>query len=202
VAAQPGLTDREITDILRGPNEQQQPINATCRRLASDGKIRRLRRPDSKIGNYPPLTNIQESDPPPDEPTMDDTGEKEITEHGITEDDIKHQLVTWLTSQGWQPSVRWGHAHGPDVEATLGSQRWVIEAKGCGSRSPMRVNFFLAVLGELLQRMDDPQCKYSIALPDLAQFHGLWDRLPPLAKARTQITALFVDRNGSVTEVK
>jgi len=29
----------------------------------------------------------------------------------------------------------------------------------------MRVNYFLGVLGETLQRMDDAQAKYSIALP-------------------------------------
>ena len=44
------------------------------------------------------------------------------------------------------------------------------------------VNYFLAVLGELLQKMDEQACRYSIALPDLPQFRGLWDRLPREAK--------------------
>jgi hypothetical protein len=71
---------------------------------------------------------------------------------------------------------------------------------GCGSRQPMRVNYFLAARGELLQRMDDEQARYSIALPDLPQFRWLWERLPKLAKSRTTITALFVRENGSVIE--
>jgi hypothetical protein len=62
----------------------------------------------------------------------------------------------------------------------------------------MRVNYFVAILGEMLQRMDDPNARYSIALPDLAQFRGLWERLPRLAKTRTRISALFVDAKGHV----
>ncbi len=65
----------------------------------------------------------------------------------------------------------------------------------------MRVNYFLGVLGELLQRMTDPAAKYSIALPDLPQFRRLWDRLPELAKQRTGISALFVSESGRVDEV-
>jgi hypothetical protein len=65
----------------------------------------------------------------------------------------------------------------------------------------MRVNYFLAVLGQLLQRMDDPGAKYSIALPDLPQFRRLWDSLPPLAKKRTEISAVFVAASGQVQEV-
>jgi hypothetical protein len=64
----------------------------------------------------------------------------------------------------------------------------------------MRVNYFLAVLGETLQRMRNPQAKYSIALPDIPQFRGLWRRLPELAKRRTGITALFVSDIGQVDE--
>ncbi len=65
----------------------------------------------------------------------------------------------------------------------------------------MRVNYFLSILGELLQRMDDPDARYSIALPDMQQFRRLWQRLPQLAKARTTISALFVSPSGKVEEV-
>ena len=62
----------------------------------------------------------------------------------------------------------------------------------------MRVNYFLHVLGEAPQRMDDPHAAYSIALPDLKQFRNLWGRLPQLAKQRTGITAIFVNEDGNV----
>lgn len=64
----------------------------------------------------------------------------------------------------------------------------------------MRVNYFLGILGETLQRMADEEAKYSIALPDVPQFRGLWSRLPELAKSRTTITALFVSPEGVVRE--
>jgi hypothetical protein len=66
----------------------------------------------------------------------------------------------------------------------------------------MRVNYFIGILGETLQRMDDPATVYSIALPDVAQFQRLWYRLPVLAKARTQIAVLFVNDKGDVRELR
>ena len=37
----------------------------------------------------------------------------------------------------------------------------------------MRVNYLISMLGETLQRMDDPDAKYSIAIPDVQQFREL-----------------------------
>jgi hypothetical protein len=64
----------------------------------------------------------------------------------------------------------------------------------------MRVNYFLAILGETLQRMSDSNAKYSIALPDMKQYRGLWERLPKLAKERTGISILFVKEDGIIEE--
>jgi hypothetical protein len=118
----------------------------------------------------------------------------------LTEDDLKQKLQVWLEAAGWRVQVFWGRERGIDIEAQRDGHRWVIEAKGCGSLNAMRVNYFLAILGELLQRMNDPKACYSLALPDLKQFRGLWRRLPGLAKSRTTITALFVTPSGEVTE--
>ena len=63
------------------------------------------------------------------------------------------------------------------------------------------MNYFLAVLGELLQHMDDRDARHSIALPDIPQCKRLWDRLPELAKSRIRIYALFVAPSGSVLEL-
>jgi len=63
----------------------------------------------------------------------------------------------------------------------------------------MQNNYFLAVLGELLQRMDNERTNYSIALPNLQKFRRLWNQLPLVAKTRTGITVLFVDEKGKVT---
>jgi hypothetical protein len=120
----------------------------------------------------------------------------------ISEDDAKRSLQAWLEAAGWSVTGAWGREHGVDIEAQRAGQRWIIEVKGEGTREPMRVNYFLGILGEVLQRMNDPKASYSIALPDLPQFRGLWERLPRLAKQRTGISALFVGSAGDVEEIK
>lgn len=117
-----------------------------------------------------------------------------------TEDSVKEHLLHWLIQQGWEAEVSWGRKPGADIVARKGDKTWIIEVKGQGTMPPMRVNFFLAVLGETLQRMTDPNTAYSVAFPDLKQYRNLWERLPLLAKQKTNISALFVDRSGHVTQ--
>lgn len=119
----------------------------------------------------------------------------------LTEDNVKKLLEQWLTKNGWSTKIAMGHQHGSDIVASRSSGKWIIEVKGCGSLNPMRVNYFLAVLGEILQRMNDPDAKYSIAFPDMPQYRNLWGRLPALAKTRTMISALFVSASGTVDEI-
>lgn len=190
VADNPGLSDRELTDALRGQSSPQQPLNIACRSLEKKGFIARRKRHDGRIGNYP---TGAVPDPTPDPAGVDAPTDK------LTEDELKRALKAWLESDGWDVAVAWGGAHGVDIAARRNKELWLIEVKGRGSRPPMRVNYFLAILGETLQRMSEPQAKYSIALPDLPQFRRLWGRLPALAKERTHISALFVSETGNVT---
>jgi hypothetical protein len=193
----PGLTDREITDRLLGPAAAQQAINQIARLLAAQGALERRRRPDGKLGNYPPVAS--------QEPSLPDVESQGGLSSGavdsLSEDDVKRHLQAWLENTGWKVTVIWGRGQGIDIDAARSDRRWIIEAKGRGSLNAMRVNYFLGVLGELLQRMSDPEAKYSIALPDLPQFRRLWERLPELAKRRTTISALFVSESGHVEEV-
>ncbi|MCX8026116.1 MAG: hypothetical protein N3A60_13025, partial [Thermanaerothrix sp.] len=130
---------------------------------------------DGRIGNYLASTLIpsEKRQPPP------------TTNHqpeNLQEDTIKKALERWLKVNGWHTTIAWGKKRGVDIEAVRDDKRWVIEVKGIGSRPEMRVNFFVGVLGEILQRMNDPNAKYSIALPNVSQFRALWKRLPPEAK--------------------
>jgi hypothetical protein len=191
VNASPGLSDREITDRLSGESAGQQAVNQAAHALANVGLLRRVPRSDGRVGNYPtrlvdvelPKATVPVSDP-----------------NGLSEEEVKRAVEAWLVASGWQVTVKWGRTQGIDIDAMKGQSRWIIEAKGCGSLSPMRVNYFVGMLGELLQRMDDPRARYSIALPDMKQFRGLWRRLPALAKSRTSISALFVSSAGHVEE--
>ena len=195
VEESPGPTDRELTNRLVGAAAGQQPVNQAARKLVNQGRLDRHRRPDGKIGNYPAGAS-----PPPPAATPAVLPKSATKTSDLSEDDVKRRLKIWLEDAGWQVEIKWGHDRGIDVVAKRGSEVWVIEAKGCGSRNPMRVNYFLAMLGETLQRMEEPSARYSIALPDMKQYRGLWNRLPKLAKSRTGISALFVAPDGEVIE--
>jgi hypothetical protein len=189
----PGLSDREITNLLLSPDAGQQPVNQACRMLAGQGALIRQKREDGRIGNY-----LAEASPRtlPQEPTS----EPVLNPDPLTEDSIKTVLRDRLREQGRHVATAWGKSSNIDIEARRENVRWVIEVKGRGSRPEMRVNFFLGVLGEILQRKTDPGAKYSAALPDLEQCRRLWARLPDLAKSRTGRSALFIDDRGNITE--
>jgi hypothetical protein len=187
------MTDRELTNVLLSASAPQQSVNQTARALAMAGLLERVARPDGKIGNFP-AGAVPVTLPTSHVPTAESGG--------MTEDMVKQAVAKWLEQAGWTVEVRWGHERGIDIEAMRDGERWVIEAKGCGSRQPMRVNYFIAMLGETLQRMDDLQARYSIALPDMQQYRRLWDRLPTLAKSRTGISAIFVDGSGTITHLE
>ena len=48
----PGMSDREITNTLRGASAPQQPVNITARNLEQKGILQRRKREDGRIGNY------------------------------------------------------------------------------------------------------------------------------------------------------
>jgi len=56
------------------------------------------------------------------------------------------------------------------------------------------VNYFL---GELLQRMSDPEATYGLASLDSRQYLGLAARLPALAWQRLRLTGLFVSKGDA-----
>lgn len=114
----------------------------------------------------------------------------------LSEEEVKKFINDYLSERGFHTTVAWRHSRGADIVAQKGDERAIIEVKGCGSRQPMRVNYFLAILGEILQRMDDSDCSYYIALPYMKQYLNLWNRLPELAKNRTKIQMIFVDNEG------
>lgn len=188
----PGQTDRDLREYFKVSNQR---INGPCLRMEKKGLLVRQVNPekDGMIGNYP-----TGKVPPKAEPKKNTAFDGE----DLQEEDIKKILTDTLKNDGWEVQTAWGHAPGVDIDARRGKERWLIEVKGPGSRQPMRVNYFIGILGETLQRMDDPNARYTIALPDMAQYRGLWDRLPRLAKERTGIDLLLIDKNGNIENIK
>ena len=164
--------------------------------MEAKGLLHRRRLHDQLIGNYP-----AEGDPAPVTTKPTRTTKKQDVD-ALSEDEVKGVLVTWLKARGWDTKIAWGNAQGIDIDAHRGTERWIIEVKGPGSRQPMRVNYFIGILGETLQRMSDSKARYSIAFPDIPQYRRLWHRLPHLAKKRTGISLLLVTKAGKVKHLK
>ena len=97
----PGLSDREITNLLRSPSDAQQPINTVAKKLAQKGIVLRQKRDDGLIGNYLadqikyPAKAITTKLPP-------------SGENHLTEDQAKSVLKCYLECKGWIVQVAWG----------------------------------------------------------------------------------------------
>jgi|WetSurMetagenome_2_1015567.scaffolds.fasta_scaffold568382_2 hypothetical protein len=124
-----------------------------------------------------------------------------INEDNLPEKKIKRILEKYLVSHGWECNGDQVIKRCIDIEASRGTEKWVIEIKSAEALPPDIILTFVSVVGKALQRMDDPNCKYSIALPDIKPFRRLWERFPTLAKERTGITSLFVGPTGAVDEI-
>lgn len=183
----PGATDTEIEKAL---GKLHQQVNRVCRDLEKQGLLVRQPNPEKRghLGNFP-CRNAPERIPPENQ---------RVSGEPLQEEDIKHILYNRLISDGWSVKVAWGHTPGVDIDARKDGHRWLIEVKGPGSRQPMRVNYFIGILGETLQRMDDPDARYTIAFPDMEQYRRLWNKLPRLAKERTTIDMMLIDSNGEM----
>ena len=184
----PGRTDAELKKRF---GVRHQAVNQTCRQLEQQGKLKRDNT-QGIIKNY-----LVDNLPVMQEHKNINQFSAKVT-NGLHEDPIKEILNAWLKENGWDTEIAWGKKPGADIIAIKNNHKWIIEVKGCGSSNPMRVNYFLAILGEILQRMNDPSTKYSIALPNMKQYLNLWNRLPTLAKEKTQISAIFISENGDL----
>lgn len=189
------LDDDELADRFE---VRRQSINQVTRRLATEGRIRRYLGPDGKLTNaLPSDEHIAESaatQPPLGSPDNDEP---------LAEDEVKTAVQDHLDALGYTVTVAWGRARGIDIEAThLTKPRQVIEAKGEVSSDQQQGNYFLGALGELLQRMSDPDATYALALPDNRRYRGLVRRLPDLARDRLSLRVYWVKRVNGRLEVE
>ncbi len=125
----------------------------------------------------------------------------------LNEDKVKEYVEQWLKNEkGYKKvDVNYGRKQGIDIKAYAQENigEWVIEVKGSGNNKkkyPQNArynNYFIGVLGELLQRMDKKDSKYSIALPLYHKYERLWKELPLEAKTRLKLSIIFVNDKGN-----
>jgi hypothetical protein len=124
-------------------------------------------------------------------------------ENRITEDEVEEAVRSFLAADGFAVKLAWGRAPGTDIVAQhTDGRRYVGEAKSeVGVAGAQQHNYFVGMLGELIQRVYGPGSTYAIALPDNRQYRGLLDRLPELGKKRLRLAVFWVDRTASGREV-
>lgn len=191
----PGLTDSEIVKELGLSRHQH--ANNEIRNLEREGVVMRIK-VRGLIRNY----LVRRESAALEGDTDAEAASRMAARKAMSEDEVKLQLQKWLQSKGWDVAVAMGKERGPDIAAAKGRMRWLVEVKGLGSRPQMNINYFLAVLGQIPQRMEDGCAHYSVAFPDQPVFRRLWSRLPRVAKERTLVSALFVGPRGEVDEVR
>lgn len=166
----------------------RQAVNQAARRLELAGRLRRHVGPEGKIVNEwiaPGATMLTAVLQP-----------KVIPKTGplMSEDKVKDAVRGWLTEQGFSVAVAMGRERGIDIDAKHpDGRRWIIEAKGEVASNQQQGNYFLGAMGELLQRMADPEPTYALALPSNRRYRGLVRRLPALARQRIGLVVLWVD---------
>jgi len=192
----PGLTDRQIADRLSGEEVSHHVVDLAVQALVRKGKLVQEDHPDGKIGCYlSGETGLRAVDEELEAPAPEGSGKPVLN---MPEEEVKRNVENWLKASGWDVQVNWGAGRGIDIEARRGNQRWVIEAKGSGSSKPTKNTHFSVLLGEALQRMDDPYTRYGIAFPDTNRYRKLWAKLPALAKSRLRLEVLFVRSDGRI----
>ena len=188
---------------------QRQSVNQAARRLEAQGLLRRVPGSDGKIVNALPAHALAET-------ALSEGGStvamaQRTSQSGataghrdrfigdrITEDEVKEAVRAYLVADGFEVRVAWGRDPGVDIHARHRDGRlFLIEAKAeVGTGGAQQHNYFVGALGELVQRMVEPEATYALALPDNRQYRGLVDRLPALAKRRLRLAVFWVDRSA------
>ncbi len=114
--------------------------------------------------------------------------------NGLDEETVKQAVAKYLRDRGYTVAVAKKREHGPDVRATKEGLKLVVEAKGEGTRAEMFNNFFLHVLGEITQRMDEQAAEYGIALPAHRKYARLVEELPETPRFLLRLNFYLVRR--------
>lgn len=168
----------------------RQSVNQVARQLEARGLLRRVPGPDGKLVNVLTGPDALAAAPPipPAQPGP--------AAGPMGEDAVKRAVQAHLHGQGFTVHVAWGRSHGVDLDAVHpDGRRYLVEAKGeVGRSGPQQANYFLGALGELVQRMEDPNARYALALPAHRQYRNLVGRLPALAWERLRLSVFWVHR--------
>jgi len=115
---------------------------------------------------------------------------------GLDEECVKASVADFLRSRGYTVTVGKKRERGADMRATREGLGLIIEAKGEGSRNEMFNNYFIGILGELLQRMNETAAEYGIALPAHRKYARLIEELSDNVRFVLRVNFYLVRPSG------
>ncbi|NLX83217.1 MAG: hypothetical protein GXZ04_05310 [Clostridiales bacterium] len=106
---------------------------------------------------------------------------------------VQTRLEQYFTSEGYT-LISGSHA---DLvcEHAQTKDRWVIEAKGKTTSIGLD---FRTGLGQLLQRMDQEEVNYAVAVPDISAFVKQVNQLPPWVRKALNLHIIYVNEEGNI----
>lgn len=75
------------------------------------------------------------------------------------------------------------------------NETWIIEVKGKTAQIGLD---FKTCLGQLLMRMNNPEYKYAIAIPDIIDYHQQMNKIPALVLQRLNLHIFIISQDGNV----
>ncbi|MCB3515930.1 hypothetical protein [Klebsiella sp. 2019SCSN059] len=76
------------------------------------------------------------------------------------------------------------------------NETWIIEVKGRTTQIGLD---FKTCLGQLLMRMDNPEYKYAIAMPDIIGYHQQINKVPKTVLKQLNLYWFLISQDGMVT---
>lgn len=116
---------------------------------------------------------------------------------GLGEETVKVCVADFLRSRGYTVSVGKKRERGPDMRASKEGQKIILEAKGEGSRREIFNNFFVSILGEMLQRTAELAAEYGIALPAHRKYARLIEELSDNTRFILRLNFYLVRPSGT-----
>lgn len=186
----PGLTDREITDVLKGGEAHPSQVNSEARLLMQKGFLTRARRHDGKLGNF--LTG---TDLPAICPSSEISSTANAQADWFWEGNVQEKLASYLQRNGWNlvsVSNTASKEQGIDIHAVKMEKTLLIEVKGYPSKSyndPKRSHerkktsptlqaghwYSHAILKSMRMQTEYPEAQIVIGLPDFRRYRNLFE---------------------------
>ena len=107
---------------------------------------------------------------------------------------VQGAIEKYFNEQGYR-QIKEGHS---DLVCVREEIKWVVEAKGVTTDIGLD---FRTGLGQLVQRMVEPETNYAIAVPQTPQFIKQCGQIPKWVRVSLNIHFLLINEHGEVQTV-